>query len=370
MKHLLLICLIITSYSSYARTWTTAMPYTQKVQGQHVIIKAASYSPYGPSPTLGSTEVYYKKKLLYKIDKYFREPVYTSSNGEYLAVVHITNANGITSYTQFGIERIDFEQNAIDIYKNGTLYKEVKLWEVIDTSKLANNGTFFYWGYNINYDAYRNAQFGCDACIEVYGKKILKKCDTNEIDIQECIECRQGCDSIKQRDIELKIVNNSVFVKNNQLHVVTNQNTVVKLDFKNLQITKEPFSNVITDKSVFNPPKTRRKYANISMPDKFAEPNLIDGTTLEQAINKHLKAIDSSVHTIHIYTLFIDNNGNVKDFYGYVSNKTDSEVYDSYKKRNTKLTEILKEWIMHQRFETKLIPKKFKGYKFLVYLTM
>src|SRR5690606_5110410 len=90
--------------------------------------------------------------------------------------------------------------------------------------------------------------------------------------------------STKIFEKEKFIWTNSIYIQDNSLFVLTNQNTVVKLDFSKMTIEQIPFETIIIDKQSFNPPKLNRKYKKVKLPDKFDEPNLKDGRTLEKAV--------------------------------------------------------------------------------------
>lgn len=353
----------------FGTTWSAAYPYTQRIEGQDVVVKAFPYDPYSGSPMVGATKVYLKKKLLYTIDKYYRERIFTSNDGQYLAVVHTSNSVGISSYTSFGMEQINYKQPAIEVFMNGLPFKTFTLKDVIDTTKLANNGQFFYWGYYVDFEAFQNAYFGCESCIEVYGKRVLRTGDTTEIDPDELEECRNECDYIRLREVELNIYENSQYIKENSLYILTNQNTVVELDFSNMRIEQIPFDKMVPNKEQFSPPRLNRKYKKVILPDKFDEPNLKDGRSFENGIAELLSLSvpenqEEETFCVFINSLVINKNGKCIDFYGKVHDVSISEFFteDSI---NKEMTEKLEKWIMNQTFDTKLIPKKFDAYSFL-----
>lgn len=181
LKHILLtLFLTVLIQTVSATTWVEVYPFTQKTEGQDVVVKSIPYDPYGIRE-IGVTRVYLKNKLLYSIDRYFREGFLTSNDGQYLAVVHTSNTYGLTSFSSVGGEQIDFNESAIDIYKNGELFRTFTLNEVIDTTKILSNGRFFQWSYYLNFRDYDNAIDECESCKEVYGRRILRLGDTTKI---------------------------------------------------------------------------------------------------------------------------------------------------------------------------------------------
>jgi hypothetical protein len=370
------ILLSVLTQTVFGTTWSAAYPYTQKIDGQNVVVKAFPYDPYSGSPMIGVTRVYFNNKLLYSIDKYYREKIFTSNDGQYLVVVHTSNSAGVSSYTSYGIERINFNQKAIEVFKNGQLFKTFTLKDVIDTTNLANNGRFFYWGYYVDLKAFRNAEFGCEACKEVYGRKVLRTGDTSEIDIEDWEECKRECDSVNFKNTALRITKNSIYVKGNSLFVLTNQNMVVKLDFTGMNIEKIPFDKEVPNLRTFNPPTLKRKYKKVKYPEIFLLPEMLDGKTIEQGLSEFLnKGLSTEEHysaTIRIYfhTLLINKEGKCELVYVSTSIRDDIKKDFMHFGNDEKLKKLIEDWVKQQTFKTTTIPKEFLKYKFkdFVYL--
>lgn len=363
---ILLACLVQTVKGT---TWAAAYPYTQKIEGQDVVIKAYPYDPYSGSPMIGITEVYLKNKLIYTIDKYYRDKIFTSNDGQYLAVVHTSNFVGVTSYGSFGYEQINYNQIAIEVYKNGQISQTFSLKEVVDTTKLLNNGQFFNWGYSVDFEAIKSLETDCETCIEVYGKRTLKTGNAKKITPDELNECRNYCDALKLKKSELKFFQNAQFVEGNHLYVLTNQNTVVKLNFSDSTIEKFPFDKIVQNKEKFNPPKLKRKYHKIKLPGKFDQPKLKDGRTLEKGIAGLFGLSipnneEESAYCIFIDHLVINKKGKCISYYGNVYDEQNAKPF-TQRAIDRKMAEKLEEWIMSQTFDTKLIPRKMKAYSFL-----
>jgi hypothetical protein len=359
--------LIFLNVKCFGTTWSPAYPYTQKIEGQKVVIKAFPYAPYSGSPMIGLTKVFFGKKLLYTIDQYYREKIFTSPDGHYLVILHTSNFVGVTSYVTFGEEHADFNKPAIEIFKDGKPFKTFALKDVIDTAKLISNGLFFDWGYKVNLESFSSAESGCQSCKEVYGKKILKTCDTSEIDLDACEVCRRECDSVKLKEFQTKLFRNSAYVLNNDLFIITNQKKIVKLDFESLKIEHIRFDEGTLDKNSFNPPKLKRKYKKIKLPDKFDEPYLKDGTKLEKGIANffNLQAGKKGERTFCIFIDFLlTHNGRCLDVYSSVY---DRRISDSFSEEsiNKEMAEKLNLWMKEQIFQTKLIPKGFDKFSFL-----
>ena len=127
----------------FGTTWAAAYPYTQKIDGQNIVIKAYSYSPYYGSPTIGITKVYSNNRLLYSIDRYYRENIFTSQDGQYLAVVNTIISSRLMGSIFFVGSQIDFNETAIEVFKNGLPFKTYSLKDIIDTTRFTNDDNIF-----------------------------------------------------------------------------------------------------------------------------------------------------------------------------------------------------------------------------------
>jgi len=77
---------------------------------------------------------------IYTLDRYYREKIFTSDDGQYLVVIH-------TSYFQRIVtEWTDFNKTAIEVFKNGQVFKTFTLKDVIDTTKLVAKEQSVQWG--------------------------------------------------------------------------------------------------------------------------------------------------------------------------------------------------------------------------------
>ncbi|TNE78893.1 MAG: hypothetical protein EP332_12975 [Bacteroidetes bacterium] len=311
-----------------ATTWRAAMPYTQRIEGQSVKIKAQSYDPYIGSPMLGKTSVYHRNKLLYTLDQYYREPLYTSPDGQYLVLVRLTNSIGVGSYIS-GWGHVNYNQAAIKIFKNGKAIKEYRLRDVIDTAKLAQDGNLFYWGYAKNLKRSKAVQDECEICRESYGKRLLSTCDTSKIKPEECALCRAACDSAQLLSTEERLVKNPIYVSGDTLFILSNQQTVIKLSFHDLSLQISPFEHVVPVKNEYKPPLLKRKYKKIRLPEKFEEPRLKNGKTLEESVAELLDlSVDHDFkgrYAVYMGSLVIDKTGKCIQYDGKVYDNTVSQ---------------------------------------------
>jgi hypothetical protein len=100
------IILTVLSQTVFGTTWSAAYPYVQKIDGQDITVKAFPYAPYSGSPMIGFTKVYLNKEVLYTINKYYRERIFTSDDGQYLTVVHTSNSAGVSSLLLLVMNRL------------------------------------------------------------------------------------------------------------------------------------------------------------------------------------------------------------------------------------------------------------------------
>lgn len=355
-------------------TWRAAYPYTQQIDGQNVVVKAFPYDPFAGSPMIGVTKVYLNNKLLYSIDKYYREKIFTSEDGQYLVVVHTSNSAGVSSYTSFGMEHNNFNQAAIEVLKNGQPFKTFTVKDVVDTTKLLNNGRFFNWGYYVDFEAFQNADFGCESCKEVYGRRVLRTGDTSEIDFDDWEECKRECDSARFKNTAIRISKNAIYVQGNSLFVLTSQNIVVKLDFAEMTIQQISFDKVVPNKKRFNPPTLKRKYKKIKYPEKFLLPNLYDGKPIEQGLaeflDKRRSNRDSALIQLYFHTLLINKDGKCEDLYVSPTIRGDLKKDFMYFENDQELKKEIEDWIKQQTFRTETIPRDFQKYLYsnFVYL--
>ncbi len=225
----------------------------------------------------------------------------------------------------------------------------------------------------MDFEAFDKAIWNCN-----YWRKDLTRSDKKEClngdTTSYCREWIQGCDSLKIFEQEKFVYTNSIYVQDNSLFVLTNQNVVVKLDFATLSVQQIPFDKIVADKKTFNPPKLNRKYKKVKLPYKFDQPNMKDGRSFEKGVAElfNLTVPDNTNEKsfcVFINYLVLNKEGKCIDFYGTVNDERISK-YFSEESKNKEMTEKLNKWVKEQTFDNKLIPKGFDGFSFLciVYL--
>jgi hypothetical protein len=339
MKTFLTILILFTTVQTWATTWATIYPYTQKTENGKVKIKSFPYDPFHGGNGPGETFVYYKGKHLYTIDKYFTTPFFTSENGKYLIEVdfYLNFRNPIGIIYENGVthqDPISYDGDAVRIYENGELKNTIKFSELkIDTSKININkyGQWFSWNYRSN----------------------------------------DSTSSLKE-----KMENFPAFLLDGDLHVITSDNQLVILDIESAtQSNVQNAENYFDQKENWKPIKIKRKFHKVKYPEKFSLPKLVNGKTIDQALSGYLNKEpaddnrDSSTVKIYFHTLLINDKGECEDI--YVSPSTRSDMQKDYNPSDDKmLKEQIEKWAREQKFDTKTIPKHFRKYKYLdfVYL--
>jgi hypothetical protein len=335
------IAFLLTSFSktAIATTWAPIYPYTQKTEDgkvkSHSIPYGVNDGGYGP----GQTFVYAKGKLLYSIDRYFLTPFFTTNNGQYLIEFDFF----LDYYQSYGImddsgkvivEPIIYDGEAINIYKDGDLFKTIYFSELdIDNSKIKVNesGNWFAWNYRL----------------------------TDTIN-----------DALKN-----KMYQHPAFIENDKLYLITADNQLIIIDVETGQITNQGNAyETLKQKSNWIPTTFKRKYKKVKYPDKFLLPELQNGKTIEQGLAELLnKRVsdgdrDSTVIKIYFHTLLINKEGKCEVVFTSPSTRNDTKE-ENYVD-DPKLKIEIEDWIKLQTFKTNTIPRGFPKFKYkdFVYL--
>ncbi len=302
----------------FATFWGFSLPYHQSIEGQQVRIEAIPYIPSShlDSSAKGLTKVFFKKKLLYTIDRYYGEMIFPSDDGQYLAIFH----QSLMIDEKWENEQSSHDYPVIEILKNGLPYKTFSLQEVVETPRIINYGLFYSW---------------------------LPKFPDY---------------TLEQTKRERKIAENRFFVQNNALHIITDQNSVTVLHFDRLTLEHVDIEEIVSNAKSSRPPKTIRKFIKNKYPDLFMMPRLKGGMSFEKAVSKFLRRATPPSLTLPsdsfaypyfrtTHKLIINKQGNCIAYDGWIS-------------KNEKVNKQFKIWIMAQRFQTRLIPRGFDNYYF------
>jgi hypothetical protein len=311
------------SATATATTWAPIYPYTQKTEDGKVKSHSVPYGVndggYGP----GETFVYAGGKLLYSIDKYFTAPFFTTNNGQYLIefdfyLNYWQPMRIIDDSGKVTIEPIVYDGKAVNIYKDGKLFKTIHFTELkIDTSKIKINefGNWFSWNYGLNDTT----------------KDILKK----------------------------KMYQHMAFIENDKLYLITADNQLIAIEVATGQITdRQNAYETLKQKSNWTANTAKRKFKKVKYPEKFLLPELKNGKTIEQGLaelfnkQKSNGDGDSAVIIIYFHTLLINKDGKCEDVYTSPSTRID------FKRGNyiedPKLKIEIENWLKQQTFNKNL----------------
>lgn len=327
------------SVTAYASSWAPVYPYTQKTENGKVKTQSVPYGVYDGGHGPWQTFVYAKGKLLYSIDKYFSTPFFTTNNGQYLIefdffLEYFQPYGLIDDSGKVTIDPIVYDGEAINVYKDGKLFKTINFNELnIDFSKIKVNefGNWFAWNYSLN--------------------------DTTK-------------DALKK-----KMYRHPAFIENDKLYLITADSQLIAIEIATGQITVQKNAyEILKQKTNWTPTTFSRKYKKLKYPEKFLLPELQNGKTIDQGLAELLnKRIsdgdrDSTVIKIYFHTLLINKKGKCEDVYISPSVRKDTKK-DNYID-DPKLKIEIEEWIIRQTFKTKTFPKGFQKFKYtdFVYL--
>ena len=334
--------MLILALPSIGTTWAPSYPYTQHIAGQKVTIHAIAYNPHGGGDVLyGITKVYYAGKLLYTMDGYYRRRIFTSDDGQFLAVVHSRYDVETNPYNSIQEYEDILDHVAIEVFKMGKPFKKFTVRDVVDSPTItpyslvepAEQTTWYYFYWN-------------------YFKDLSGK-------------AKKNADSMTEDNLN----RHPVFVLGNCLYMLTNSGTAVKLDFSNMKLEQIPFDQVIPDKAKFNPPKLTRRYWKVKLPKHLEEPKVKGGRTFDKAVADLFGLSETGFHEKTSFVVFIDmmidRTGKCVGPQPYVvvhdQRKSDSFANETI---NKEMTQKLEEWVGRQRFQTRKIPRRFDKYYF------
>lgn len=310
IRHLLTIGFFLL-ISNLTFSSSTFYPYTLKLDNG-IKIKSIAYRTYD-SPDPGMSWVYKNNKLLYTLDKRLTGYIITNETGEILVEIdfslsdikidgHLLNEKG-------GSVNIDrFSGEAIKIYKHGELEKVFDFKDLlIDTSVVKFNHDQFYWG------------------------------------------------SISEK---IKV---PAFIQNDTLRLIAIDTSEIKIALQDLTFAKKQLTD---DRyKYFASLKVKRKISvkKHGLPDKFLLPKLESKETIENKLANYLgyqpsdNERDSAKLQIYIHTLLIDKKGKCVQCYVSATRRESTNIDFGHEPDN-ELKKKIEDWLLNQKYETKLIP--------------
>jgi hypothetical protein len=340
MRYFIILIFIFLTVEATASEWAPVYPYIQKTENGKVKCHSFPYAgnrwPWGP----GQTFVYYNEKPLYTIEKYFTNPFFTTNNGEYLIEIQFNLQLKRSNLIIGDKERlhagpIEYEGDAITIYKDGKLFRTISFAELhIDTSKVFvnNAGEWFGW----NYQTKGHAENG----------------------------------------LQRKMTEHPAYTEADTLFLITADNRLININIPTGKIISSGNAfSILSLKMNWTPTPFKRKYKKTKYPEDFLLPKMKDGRTIAQGLARHLsKRIangdkDSAVVQIYFYSMLINRQGKCEEISVSPSRRSGINN-DFYGGIDDQLEKEIEKWIKEQTFQTKTIPKNFLKFSYtdFVYL--
>jgi hypothetical protein len=265
--------------------------------------------------------IYKNNKLLYTLNKRLTGYVITNETGEILVEIdfslydlkidgYLFNEKGDSVY----IDR--FSGEAIKIYKNGKLEKVFDFKDLhIDKSVVEYKYDRFYWG---------------------------------------------------TKDKEIKV---PAIIQNDTLRLISIDSCEIIVALRDLKSDKQQLTKKRHD--YFSSLKVKRKITlkKRGLPDKFILPLLDNEETIESKLANYLgyapadNERDSAKLQIYVHTLLIDKNGSCVQCY-VTPTLRDSTTTDFGYEPDNDLKKKIEDWLLSQKFHTKLIPRWTDKYGF------
>lgn len=275
---------------------------------------------------IGNTIVYKADSTeLYKFPRYFDfgyydQQVYLSKDG-----------NTITDIVNRDINFSNYHQNCITIYKNGKLFKEYALHDIIDCdSEIHRECTLFYFD-----DAIENVSYDSNFKRTIIFKK-------------------------NATDFEKQLTKNALYQSDDTLLIFCKMGQIIKLNLSTGDLIKEKLTT-------FNP-KAISQYDTLHVqsykvinPKNMKEfPKMINGKSTEEELAdymgmQNLPSKYSDKYKVYNLTIsaVIDLNGNARvvaiNNYEYNGIPCEDKIYSFFQSN---------------KFETKYIPKEVDGWKY------
>jgi hypothetical protein len=332
---LVIVIFLLFSLSGSAKRLFPAFPFIQRTENGTIICRSIPYDVYGLTD-LGETTIYQKGKVLYKVDKYFNKPFFTTESGKFLIEISpkIYYRMLPIEYDTNGKQKenpVTYDGSAIKIYEKGRLKHEFKFSQFnIDTSAITINRKvgWFSWIFQLP----------------------LKN------------------------DIENTKANLPFYYKGDTLFFIgSNQNLISISISKGKVLSNAPF-DMKTKTNTWNVVAIKREYQIKDYPEQFSLPKLASGASLEQGLAKYLNknAVskkENAIYQVYIYTLLLDSRGKCERAYvSAVKRESVSEPFGF--KDDVNLVSVIEKWLEGKVYNTDLVPKGFPKYKFadFVYL--
>jgi hypothetical protein len=315
----ILILVLLFLISNFTFSSSIFYPYTLKLDNG-IKIRSVAYRTYD-TPDPGRSWIYKYNKLLYTIDKRLTGYLITDETGEILVEInyslydimidgHLVDEKGDSIF----LDR--FKGEAIRIYKKGILEKIFDFKELhIDKSLLETNYDQFYWG-------------------------------------------------TKDESIKVPAV-----IQNDTLRLTSIDDSEIRISLQSLNLDKRALTN--NKHTYFTSLKSKRKISvkKHGIPKNFLLPFLESKDLIESKLADYLGFIsvenerDSARVQVYIHTLLIDREGKCVQCYVTPILRNSTSVDFGYEP-DGELKKKIEDWLMIQKYQTKMIPRYTDKYGF------
>lgn len=318
----LIFCLYLVTDAS-ASSW---MVYPWKLKNNNIRVESIPYKIY-QGYDLGVTRVYFKRKMLYKIDRYFSNYCVTNQTGEFFISMNfeirrsedrVVEVDSLGNRTRLPLTK--FKGEAFRIYQNGILIRQVEFDQLsIDTSNVKIHSDRLRWVTN---------------------------------------------DSLMS--------NSPIIVDHDTAFIICCDNQILRLNLRTNSFNT-PIHLTEENRSYYSDqiPKRKMKVRTKNFPEQFIEPELDDGKTIEKGLaeylEKHVSNRDSGILQLYIHTLLISSKGECSRCHISASMRENVNERFPYP-YNEELGKKIELWFERQRYKTNLIPKYTDKYAFSFFI--
>jgi hypothetical protein len=310
----LLVCFITLGQVMGQTQYMSRSVYTVYSQNDNFFLRTIPFNDILENP-LGKTIVFNSDSSeLYQIQRYFdlgtgRRAVFLSNDGKTIAYV---------ISREYKWEGIQYK--SIEIYKNGILFKEYQLTDLIDCNP-ENEDCYLFYDEAIDSIKWENGN-----------RRIIYK---------------EGA-----TDFEKALTEKATFLNNDTLYIFTKTNTLVKIDLNTTDLNILPIINI--DEEWFTQIKTyQTKRQSFKTPRSYGLENLSNGKPFKEELAKYLKMVKVP-----------EDKKEAEKYKGYylsfqiLVDRTGNALLYSTGNRKELPVEKVKTFIESQKFETKLIPEE------------
>ncbi len=250
----LFLVLLKTTFPSFASSYGPVYPYTQKTENGKVKIHAIPYGVHDGPYGLGETFVYSGGKLLYSIDKYFTNTVFSYGNGEFLIEIdfwpRFTKGRSVREFNgTITTPPRTYDGNAAYIYKKGKLFKTIAFKDLkIDTATLrvAKYDDDFAWWHLPDY--------------------------------------------MTKDPLKIAMDEHLAYLENGKLFLISSDNQLISIDIESGEINNTPDAyQVLKGKTTWTNSFAKRRYHKRRYGDNFYLPRLEGGKSIELSLAAFLQ---------------------------------------------------------------------------------